>query len=95
MAETALRAHRATLVLILGIVGLMCCMPVGIVAWVLGHQDLKDMNAGVMDPAGRGMTQAGKILGMISVILFVLGTILWVCLVAVGVLAAPSAFRNA
>lgn len=95
MAETALRAHRATLVLILGIIGLMCCMPVGIIAWVLGHQDLKDMNAGVMDPTGRGMTQAGKILGMISVILFVLGAILWFGLVAVGVLTAPAAFRNA
>lgn len=95
MAETALRAHRATLVLILGIVGLLCCMPVGIVAWVLGHQDLKDMDAGVMDPAGRGTTQAGKILGMISVILFVLGAIVWGCLLALGILTAPAAFRSA
>lgn len=94
MAETVLRAHRATLVLILGIVGLLCCMPVGIVAWVLGHQDLKDMDAGAMDPTGRGMTQAGKILGIISVVLFVVGTIIWVCLLAFGVMTAPSAFRS-
>jgi hypothetical protein len=53
------------------------------------------MSAEVIGPAGRGMTQAGKILGMISVILFVLLVILWVGLVAVGVLTAPSAFRSA
>jgi hypothetical protein len=91
---TALRPHRATLVLILGIVGLVCgCMPVGIVAWVLGHQDLKDMNTGVMDPTGRGMTQAGKILGMISVGLFVVGCLIWVCLVVFGVMAGTH-FNN-
>jgi Domain of unknown function (DUF4190) len=88
---TALRPHRATLVLVLGIVGLVCCMPAGIVAWVLGHQDLKDMNSGLMDPAGRGMTQAGKILGMISVALAVLALIVWVCLLAFGVVVGSHA----
>ena len=84
---TALRPHRATLVLILGIVGLVCCMPAGIVAWVLGHQDLRDMNSGLMDPAGRGMTQAGKILGMISVALAVIAFIVWLCIAGFALLA--------
>ena len=84
---TALRPHRGTLVLILGIVGIVCCMPAGIVAWVLGHQDLRDMNSGLMDPAGRGMTQAGKILGMISVALAVIAFIVWMCLVGFALLA--------
>jgi hypothetical protein len=88
---TALRPHRATLVLILGIVGVVCCMPAGIVAWVLGHQDLKDIDAGLMDPAGRGMTNAGKILGMISVALTVLVLIGWVCLMALGVVVGSHA----
>jgi hypothetical protein len=90
---TALRPHRGTLVLILGIVGLLCCMPIGIVAWVLGHQDLKDMNAGLMDPAGRGMTQAGKILGIISVILVVVGTIIWFCVGGLALLAGAAQSR--
>jgi len=34
---SALRPHRGTLVLVLGILGLVCCMPCGIVAWVLGN----------------------------------------------------------
>jgi hypothetical protein len=88
---TALRPHRATLVLVLGIVGIVCCMPAGIVAWVLGHQDLKDMTAGLMDPAGRGMTQAGKILGMISVALAVLAILVWLCLMAFGVVVGSRA----
>jgi hypothetical protein len=41
------------------------------------------------------MTQAGKILGMISVILFVVGAIVWFALLALGIATAPSAFRNA
>ena len=82
---SALRPHRGTLILILGIVGLLCCMPVGIVAWVLAHQDLRDMNAGTMDPTGRGMTQAGKILGIISVVLAVLTLIAWAVMTMLGV----------
>ena len=75
---SALRPHRGVLILVLGILSLVCsCFPLGIVSWVLGHQDLRDMSAGTMDPSGRGMTQAGKILGIISVVLTVLWAI-WV-----------------
>jgi hypothetical protein len=35
----------------------------------MGNADLREMNAGTMDPSGRGLTQAGKICGMIGVIL--------------------------
>ena len=84
---TALRPHRGVLVLILGIVGLLCCFVAGIIAWVLGNQDLKDMDAGTMDPEGRGMTQAGKILGIISVALNVLGLIVYGAMLALGLAA--------
>ena len=86
---SALRPHRGTLILVLGILGIVCsCFPLGIVAWVLGHQDIKDMDAGTMDPTGRGMAQAGKILGIISVALTVLGLMLY-GLMIVGALAMP------
>jgi len=45
----------------------------GVIAWVLGHVDLKKMDAGEMDPSGRDGTATGKILGIISVVLTVLG----------------------
>ena len=48
-------------------------MPLGIVAWVMGSTDLKAMDAGTMDPEGRSITQAGKIIGMIATILYIIG----------------------
>ena len=53
----------------LGILGIACCFICGIIAWVMGKNDLREIDAGTMDPTGRGLTNAGKICGMISVIL--------------------------
>lgn len=60
--------HRGALVLTLGIVSLIanCFFIPGILAWVYGRGDLKKMDAGQMDPEGRGITMAGMILGIIS-----------------------------
>jgi hypothetical protein len=65
--------HRGTMILIFGILGVSCCFPFGIAAWVMGHADMKLIDSGEMDPTGRGMTNGGKICGIISVIIFVLG----------------------
>lgn len=83
-------AHRGTMILVLGILGLVCCFIFGIAAWVMGGGDLKKMDAGVMDPEGRGLTQAGRICGIISVVLTLLGLIIYVLLMLLGV--AASAF---
>jgi len=42
----------------------------------MGSADLKEMDAGTMDPEGRGITNAGKICGMIGCILFIVGIVL-------------------
>ena len=68
-----MKPHRGTLILVLGIIGLIFCGPLAIVAWVLGSGDLKEIDAGRMDPAGRGTTQAGKICGIIGTILLIIG----------------------
>ncbi|MDP7009652.1 MAG: hypothetical protein QGI78_08800 [Phycisphaerales bacterium] len=52
-------------------------MPLGIIAWVMANGDLKKMDAGTMDPEGRGNTQAGKICGIISVCLALVGFVFW------------------
>ena len=65
--------HRGNMILIFGILGVSCCFPFGIAAWVMGHADMKLIDSGEMDPTGRGMTNGGKICGIISVIIFVLG----------------------
>ncbi|KKL57073.1 hypothetical protein LCGC14_2239040, partial [marine sediment metagenome] len=71
------------------ILGLIVCFICGIIAWVMGNSDLRKMDHGIMDPTGRDMTQAGRICGIISTIITVVGMIvmlLWIILlVAVGV----------
>jgi hypothetical protein len=68
-----MKPHRATLILVLGILSLIICAPLGIVAWVMGNSDLKAMTAGEMDPTGRDMTNIGRILGIIGTVLLIIG----------------------
>lgn len=67
------RPHRGTVILVFGILGLVICFPFGIAAWVMGSGDLAAMDRGEIDPDGRSMTQAGKICGIISVVMACLG----------------------
>ena len=86
-APMPLKPHRGSVVLTLGILGLLICVICGIIAWVMGNNDLREMAAGRMDRSGEGMTKAGKILGMIATILclVVLGIYLIVIVGALGV----------
>jgi hypothetical protein len=86
--STALTPHRGTLILVLGILGLVCCFICGIIAWVMGNADLAEMDAGRMDPEGRGITQAGKICGIISVCLAVAGILIWLLMMIIGGIGA-------
>jgi hypothetical protein len=47
-----------------------------IIAWIMGNGDLAEIRSGRMDPDGEGMTQAGRILGIIAVILWGLAILL-------------------
>jgi hypothetical protein len=72
-----MKPHRGTLILVFGILSLVVCAPLGIAAWLMGSGDLKEMDAGTMDPAGRGTTQAGKICGIIGTILFIISIVIF------------------
>ena len=88
-----MQPHRGTMILVFGILSIIVCMPLGIVAWVMANGDLKKMDAGTMDPEGRGNTQAGKICGIISVCLALVGFVIWflfMVLFAVGAIIANS-----
>ncbi len=80
------------MILVFGILGIVICVIFGIVAWVMGNGDLAAMREGTMDASGEGLTQAGKICGIVSVVLAALGVcvgIAWIILF--GALAAGSA----
>jgi hypothetical protein len=80
-----LKPHRGTTILVLGILGLVACGICGIIAWVMGNQDLKEMDQGIMDPAGRGNTSAGRICGIISVVLSIVAIVVWTAIIAIGI----------
>ena len=86
-----MQPHRGVLVLVLGILGLVMCFPLGIGAWVMGNNDLAAMSAGNMDPEGRGLTQAGKVCGMVGVLLQVGVLALWVVFFVLTIGLAASA----
>ena len=85
-----MKPPRGTLILILGVLSLIICQPVGIAAWIMGNADLKQIAAGTMDPEGKSLTQIGKILGIIAVVLMVIGVVVGILVTVVGVGAAAA-----
>jgi hypothetical protein len=84
--------HRGVLILVLGVLSLVICAPLGVAAWLMGQGDLKKMKVGLIDPEGKGLTMAGMICGIISSALLVLGILFYVLLFLVlGIGAAASA----
>lgn len=87
----AMEPHRGTMILIFGILGIVCCLIFGIVAWVMGQNDLKKMDAGQMDPSGRGMTNAGRILGIVGVVLQIVGFVINLLVGGLAILGGSAA----
>lgn len=79
-----MKPHRGTLILVFGILGLVTCQIFGIVAWIMGNNDLREMDAGIMDPEGRANTSAGRICGMISAALLGLALLIILGIFALG-----------
>ena len=84
MTDQMMQPHRGVLILVLGILGLVFCPIIGIFAWVMGSGDLNEMDAGRMDPEGKTLTQAGKICGIIAVVLMLLGFAFWLLVFMIG-----------
>jgi ABC-type Fe3+ transport system permease subunit len=79
-------AHpQGTTILVLGILGLVICSPLGIAAWVMGNKAQAEMAAqpGVMF-TNQGQIKAGKICGIIASVLLVLGVILVIVTIVAG-----------
>ena len=60
-----LKPHRGSVILAFGILGFVVCGLFGVAAWVMGNNDLREMDRGWMDPSGRDLTNTGRILGMV------------------------------
>ena len=90
--------HRGSLIMTLGIISLFFAhLILGPIAWIMANHDLEAMRLGKMDPEGESATNTGRICGMISTILGIVGIViaigffcLWMCGVAAIVGTAGS-----
>ncbi|MBD3785172.1 MAG: DUF4190 domain-containing protein [Micrococcales bacterium] len=64
-------------ILILGILSLVCCSPLGIAAFIMGNNALKEIDAQPGRYGNRQIVQIGRILGIIGMVLLVL-SIIWI-----------------
>jgi hypothetical protein len=71
--------HRGSTVLTLGILSLVLgCLGIifGPIAWAMGNTDMAEIRSGRMDPDGEGLTNAGRICGIIGTVLGIIGLVL-------------------
>jgi hypothetical protein len=68
--------HRGSLIMTLGIISLFFAhLILGPIAWIMANHDLEAMRLGKMDPEGESATNTGRICGMISTILGIIGVV--------------------
>lgn len=84
MAGGNVEPHRGTTILILGILSIVCCAPIGIAALLMGNADLQKMKAGQMDRSGESTTNIGKILGIVGLVIWAIAIVLQIVLMMVG-----------
>ena len=85
------KEHRGVMILVFGILGLVMCGAFGVAAWMMGKNDMREIEAGRMDPEGKSLTNVGYILGIVGSILFCLQVVFlvgYVALIFVFVAAA-------
>ncbi|MCP4201604.1 MAG: DUF4190 domain-containing protein [bacterium] len=70
-------SNRPTIILVLGILGVICCGLLAPVAWIMGSSELKAIRSGASPAAGEGLAKAGMILGIIGTVLLLL-SLLWI-----------------
>lgn len=79
-------SSNATLILVLGILGIVCLPFLAPIAWVMGNNALKELDQGIGDPNTRGTIVAGRILGIIGTGLLIL-TLMILCFYVVLIVA--------
>jgi hypothetical protein len=87
-----LAPHRGGMILTLGLVSLFCnvLLVPGILAWVWGRSDLRQMKSGFMDRTGESLTMVGMIIGMVMTLL-PLAAIVWVIILIFMVFVSAAA----
>ena len=82
-------ASQASTALVLGIVGLVCCQVLGIVAWIMANNELEGIKAGRRNPQNEGTATAARIIGIIATVLLGLGIIALIFGIIAGLAFVP------
>lgn len=69
---------RATMSLVLGIIGIVACQVLGPVAWWMGRKTLEEIDASGGRYGGRGAAQAGYVMGVVGTVLLAIGLVVLV-----------------
>ncbi|MDI6784235.1 MAG: DUF4190 domain-containing protein [bacterium] len=67
---SAKASSRAITALVFGILGIVCCQPIGIAGWIIGASELKKIKSGLSSEEGKAYATAGMIMGIISTTIF-------------------------
>jgi len=70
------KPEGAVTVFVLGLVGLLMCAPLGIVAWIMGNSYMAKCRAMSAEP--EGLAVAGRILGIVATCLMILAVVIWI-----------------
>lgn len=81
---------QATTVLILGVLGIGFCPPLGIAAWIMGNTAIKEIDAKPGFYSNRGTVNAGRICGIVGTVITALIALFFVVALVAG-LATSSA----
>jgi hypothetical protein len=77
------QSQKSVIALILGILSCVCCPIVGPVAFFIGRQAMAEIDASGGTLSGRGLAQAGFILGIIGCVFLVLLILYWVVFIMI------------
>ncbi len=82
------KPEGATMVFVLGLLGLITCQPLGIAAWIMGNSYLAQCRAMGVEPDG--LAVAGRIMGMVACILLILSACVLGLFICLGVMGAAA-----
>ena len=84
---------QGTVILVLGILGLVFCQILGPVAWVMGNTALREIDANPAAYSNRSNVAVGRMLGIIASVLIILGLIAIVAIFAITFLGSSASSK--
>jgi hypothetical protein len=84
---------QASTALVLGILGIVCCQPLGPFAWVMATNEISGIRSGMRSPTNEGTANAARILGIIGTVLLAVGVIVGILVISGVMVTQVRIFR--